>query len=88
LVILLGEIGGADEIAAAQVVKEMKKPVVSYICGMCAPKEKPMGHAGAIQSGHSDSAEFKSKVLGASGAYIAQTREEIFLIVEKLFESM
>lgn len=86
LVILLGEIGGTDEMAAAEVVRKMKKPVVSYICGMCAPKEKPMGHAGAIQSRHSDSAEVKSRILGENGAHVAKTREEIFVIVKHLLE--
>lgn len=84
LVILLGEIGGTDEIVAAGIVKDMSKPVVSYICGYYAPKEKPMGHAGAIQSKHSDTAEAKIEALSANGAHTAKTRAEILQIVSRL----
>lgn len=84
LVILLGEIGGVDEIAAAEYVKQMKKPVVSYISGYYAPKEKPMGHAGAIQSRYSDTAKAKMAVLEASGANTVKTRAEIFKVVQTL----
>jgi succinyl-CoA synthetase alpha subunit len=84
IVIMLGEIGGTDEIMAAKVVKGMSKPVVAYICGLYAPKEKPMGHAGAIQSKHSDTAAAKTEALGASGARTARTRYEIFRIISGL----
>lgn len=84
LIIMLGEIGGTDEITAARLIKGMTKPVVSYICGLCAPKEKPMGHAGAIQSSYSDTAEAKTEVLCANGAKTAKTRNEIFRIVSEL----
>lgn len=84
LVILLGEIGGVDEIAAANVVREMTKPVVAYICGYYAPKEKPMGHAGAIQSKHSDTAHAKTEALKAAGAITGKTRAEVFEIVSGL----
>jgi len=84
LVILLGEIGGVDEIIAADYVKKMKKPVAAYICGIHAPREKPMGHAGAIQSRHSDTAAAKSEALKAAGAKTAGTRAELFDIVSRI----
>lgn len=84
LIILLGEIGGVDEIAAADYVGKMKKPVVAYICGYYAPKEKPMGHAGAIQSKHSDTAEAKINALSSAGAHTVKTRAEIFDVVKNL----
>lgn len=84
LVILLGEIGGVDEIVAADFVKEMTKPVVAYVCGYYAPKEKPMGHAGAIQSKHSDTAQAKIEALRAAGARTGKTRAEVFKIVSNI----
>ena len=62
----------------------MKKPVVAYICGYYAPKEKPMGHAGAIQSRHSDTAEAKIEALSANGAKTVKTRAEIFDVVKTI----
>lgn len=84
LVILLGEIGGTDEIVAAEQIKNMAKPVVAYICGYYAPQEKPMGHAGAIQSKHSDTAEAKIAALSAAGAKTVKTRAEILEIVTQI----
>ena len=84
LVILLGEIGGVDEIVAADFVKEMTKPVVAYVCGYYAPKEKPMGNAGAIQSKHSDTAQAKIEALRAAGARTGKTRAEVFKIVSNI----
>ncbi len=67
-VIMIGEIGGQQEVQAAQFFKEnMKKPVVSYIAGLSAPKGRRMGHAGAIVSSVGESAAEKVELLRQSG---------------------
>ncbi len=77
-VVLIGEIGGSDEEVAAQFVKkEMKKPVVAFISGRTAPKGVRMGHAGAIISGSSGTAESKIEALQAVGIPVAETPSQI-----------
>ncbi|KPJ68537.1 MAG: hypothetical protein AMJ45_02180 [Syntrophobacter sp. DG_60] len=72
-VVLVGEIGGAAEQEAAKYVKNhFKKPVVAFIAGRTAPKDKRMGHAGAIISGGQDTAEEKIKALRSEGIFIAE----------------
>lgn len=72
-VIMIGEIGGNAEERAAEFIRhEMSKPVVGYIAGVTAPKGKRMGHAGAIISGGSGSAEDKFRAFERAG--IAWTR--------------
>ena len=67
-VIMIGEIGGPDEAAAARWCKEnMKKPVVGFIAGVTAPPGKRMGHAGAIISGGKGTAEEKLAVMEECG---------------------
>ncbi len=76
-VILIGEIGGPDELHAADFVREMRTPVVAYVCGHAAPAGSRMGHAGAIVSSGRDTAAAKSEALEAAGALVARTLPEI-----------
>ncbi|MEE9588591.1 MAG: succinate--CoA ligase subunit alpha [Hyphomicrobiaceae bacterium] len=77
-VVLVGEIGGPQEAAAAQFIRtDMTKPVVAYVAGLSAPKGKRMGHAGAIISAFGESASEKVEILRDVGATVAPTPAEI-----------
>jgi malate-CoA ligase subunit alpha len=71
-VLMIGEIGGPQEVAAGKFAKEnMKKPVIAYIAGLTAPKGRVMGHAGAIVSAYGESAVEKVELLKECGVTIS-----------------
>ena len=77
-IIMVGEIGGTDEEAAADYIKHhVTKPVAAYIAGQTAPKGKRMGHAGAIISGGSGLATDKMRALELAGAVVAISPAEL-----------
>ena len=77
-VIMIGEIGGSDEEAAALWAKEhMKKPIVGFIAGVTAPPGKRMGHAGAIISGGKGTAQEKLAVMEACGIKVTRNPAEM-----------
>ena len=72
-IVMVGEIGGTAEEAAAEYIKNnIKKPVISYIAGQTAPEGKRMGHAGAIIAGGKGTAKDKIKKLNECGIHVAE----------------
>ncbi len=83
LVVLIGEIGGDDEErAAGYIASSMTKPVVGYIAGFTAPPGKRMGHAGAIVTGSTGTAQAKAEALEAAGVKVGRTPTEVAELVE------
>ena len=76
-VVMVGEIGGSDEEAAAEFIKRMSKPVVGFISGRTAPPGKRMGHAGAIVSGNTGTAQSKVDALLSAGASVADRTSDV-----------
>ena len=77
LIVMVGEIGGdAEEQAADFIAAEVSKPVVAYIAGFTAPPGKQMGHAGAIISGSSGTAQAKKEALEAKGVRVGESPTE------------
>jgi len=82
-IVMCGEIGGSDEEDAAEYIKTMSKPVVAFISGRTAPPGKRMGHAGAIISGNTGTAQGKVAALREANAPVADTIFEIPDLVKK-----
>src|ERR671936_393222 len=77
LIVIVGEIGGdAEERAADFIAERVTKPVIAYIAGFTAPPGKQMGHAGAIISGSSGTAEAKKEALEAKGVKVGRSPTE------------
>jgi succinyl-CoA synthetase alpha subunit len=83
-VVMIGEIGGTDEQNAAEFVKtKMSKPVVGFIAGQTAPKGRRMGHAGAIISGSSGTAEEKMAAFASAGIAVMKRPVDVVELVRK-----
>ena len=86
-VIMIGEIGGPDEVNAARWVKDnMKKPVVGFIAGVTAPPGKRMGHAGALISGGDDTAQAKLEIMEACGIKTTKNPSEMGLLLKRALQ--
>ena len=89
LVVMIGEIGGdAEERAAAYIREHMTKPVVAYVAGFTAPEGRTMGHAGAIVSGSSGTAEAKKIALETAGVRVGRTPSQTAEIARELYRRL
>ncbi len=87
-IVMIGEIGGdAEERAAEYISEHITKPVVGYIAGFTAPEGKTMGHAGAIVSGSSGTAQAKRNALEKAGVRVGKTPSEAARIMTALLTS-
>jgi succinyl-CoA synthetase alpha subunit len=87
-IVMIGEIGGdAEERAADFIAAGVTKPVVGYIAGFTAPPGKTMGHAGAIISGSSGTAEAKKVALEAAGVKVGKTPSETARLMRAIMQS-
>jgi succinyl-CoA synthetase alpha subunit len=85
---MIGEIGGdAEERAAAYIKDNVTKPVVGYVAGFTAPEGKTMGHAGAIVSGSSGTAEAKKQALEAAGVQVGKTPSETARLMREIISA-
>jgi len=88
LIVMVGEIGGdAEERAADFIAERISKPVVGYIAGFTAPPGKQMGHAGAIISGSSGTAQAKKDALEAKGVRVGTSPTEAAQIAVEVLSS-
>ena len=88
LAVMVGEIGGAEEEKAAEFISErMRTPVVGYIAGFQAPPGKQMGHAGAIITGSSGTAQAKKDALEARGVRVGTSPAEVAEIAREVLGS-
>ena len=84
-IVLIGEIGGdAEERAAAFIKDNVTKPVVGYVAGFTAPEGRTMGHAGAIVSGSSGTAQAKKEALAAVGVRVGKTPSETAALLREV----
>ncbi|WP_026918772.1 succinate--CoA ligase subunit alpha [Gordonia shandongensis] len=89
LIVMIGEIGGDAEERAAEYIKaNVTKPVVGYVAGFTAPEGKTMGHAGAIVSGSSGTAQAKKEALEAAGVKVGKTPSETAELARELFDAL
>jgi len=87
-IVMIGEIGGdAEERAAAFIESSVYKPVVAYVAGFTAPEGKTMGHAGAIVSGSSGTAQAKKEALEKVGVRVGKTPSETARIMREIMKS-
>ncbi len=84
---LIGEIGGdAEERAAAYIASHISKPVVAYVAGFTAPEGRTMGHAGAIVSGSSGTAQAKKEAFEAVGVTVGRTPSETAALMREILQ--
>ncbi|ATQ31131.1 succinyl-CoA synthetase subunit alpha [Rhodococcus ruber Chol-4] len=89
LIVMIGEIGGdAEERAADYIKANVTKPVVGYVAGFTAPEGKTMGHAGAIVSGSSGTAQAKKDALEAAGVKVGKTPSETAALAREILQSL
>lgn len=89
LMVMIGEIGGDAEERAAEYIRDhVTKPVVAYVAGFTAPEGKTMGHAGAIVSGSSGTAEAKKSALEAVGVRVGRTPSQCAQIARELYQEL
>ena len=87
-IVMIGEIGGDAEERAADFIKaNVTKPVVGYVAGFTAPEGKTMGHAGAIVSGSSGTAQAKKEALEAAGVRVGKTPSETAAIMREILSA-
>jgi succinyl-CoA synthetase alpha subunit len=87
-VVMVGEIGGDEEEKAARFIQDsMSKPVLAYIAGFTAPPGKTMGHAGAIISGSSGTAQAKKEALEKAGVRVGKTPSETAGLVRDIMRA-
>jgi succinyl-CoA synthetase alpha subunit len=87
-IVMIGEIGGdAEERAAAYIAEHVTKPVVGYVAGFTAPEGKTMGHAGAIVSGSSGTAQAKKEALEAAGVKVGKTPSETAALMREILSA-
>ncbi len=88
-IVMIGEIGGdAEERAADYIRANVTKPVVGYVAGFTAPEGKTMGHAGAIVSGSSGTAQAKKKALEAAGVRVGKTPSETAQLMREVIAAL
>lgn len=88
-IVMIGEIGGdAEERAADFIRANVSKPVVGYVAGFTAPEGKTMGHAGAIVSGSSGTAQAKKEALEAAGVRVGKTPSETAQLMREVIAAL